>query len=46
MNITAIIMFFLFVGVTLVLATAALAACFFPAYKASRADPLETLRAE
>ena len=35
-----------FVGVTLVLAAAALAACFFPAYKASRADPLQTLRAE
>ena len=35
-----------FVGVTLVLAVAALAACFFPAYKASRADPLQTLRAE
>jgi putative ABC transport system permease protein len=35
-----------FVGVTVVLAAAALAACFFPAYKASRADPLQTLRAE
>ncbi len=35
-----------FVGVTLALAVAALAACFFPAYKASRADPLQTLRAE
>jgi putative ABC transport system permease protein len=35
-----------FVGVTLVLAAAALAACFFPAYKASRADPLQTLRAD
>jgi len=35
-----------FVGVTLALAAAALAACFFPAYKASRADPLQTLRAE
>jgi len=35
-----------FVGVTVVLGAAALAACFFPAYKASRADPLQTLRAE
>jgi len=35
-----------FVGVTLALAAAALMACFFPAYKASRADPLQTLRAE
>ena len=35
-----------FAGVALLLATAALAACFFPAYKASRADPLRTLRAE
>jgi putative ABC transport system permease protein len=33
-------------AVTLTLASAALAACFFPAYKASRADPLQTLRAE
>jgi len=29
-----------------VLGAAALAACFFPAYKASRAVPLQTLRAE
>jgi putative ABC transport system permease protein len=35
-----------FVGVTLVLSAAALAACFFPAYRASRADPLQTVRAE
>jgi predicted permease len=35
-----------FAGVTLVLGAAALAACFFPAYKASRADPLQTLRAD
>jgi predicted permease len=35
-----------FAAVTLVLAVAALAACFFPAYRASRADPLQTLRAE
>jgi putative ABC transport system permease protein len=35
-----------FGAVTLVLAAAAMAACFFPAYKASRADPLQTLRAE
>jgi len=35
-----------FAGVTLLLATAAMAACFMPAWKASRADPLQTLRAE
>jgi ABC-type antimicrobial peptide transport system permease subunit len=35
-----------FTGVTLVLALAALAACFVPAYKAARVDPLQTLRAE
>jgi putative ABC transport system permease protein len=35
-----------FIGVTLALSVAALAACFFPAYKASRADPLQALRAE
>ncbi len=35
-----------FVVVTVLLAAAALAACFVPAYKASRIDPLQTLRAE
>ncbi len=35
-----------FVAVTALLAAAALAACFVPAYKASQADPLQTLRAE
>jgi len=35
-----------FVAVTALLAVSALAACFVPAYKASRADPLQTLRAE
>ena len=35
-----------FAGVSLALALAAGAACFFPAYKAARTDPLETLRAE
>ena len=33
-------------GVTVVLATAAILACIVPAVKASRADPLETLKVE
>jgi len=35
-----------FVVVTVLLAAAALVACFVPAYKASRTDPLQTLRAD
>ncbi|MCK5652189.1 MAG: FtsX-like permease family protein, partial [Gemmatimonadetes bacterium] len=35
-----------FVGVTLVLASVAVTACLIPAWRAARADPLETLRAE
>ena len=35
-----------FAGVTLLLAAAALSACFFPAWKAARTDPLDTLRSE
>ena len=34
------------VGVILVLGAAALVACIIPALKASRADPLETLKVE
>jgi predicted permease len=35
-----------FTGVTLLLGSVAAAACLIPAWRASRADPLETLRAE
>jgi ABC-type lipoprotein release transport system permease subunit len=35
-----------FVGTALVLVLAALAASFVPAWRASRSDPLQTLRAE